>query len=369
MSWLAGYLPDLPALAQQLLAYYVVREPDLIPKLRESEYLQEKFPSVLNLALKIPPFKNILDKRAANDLGKLSELVVVAEEALDPDQLPAFIESGQFEHIFSLPQAAFVILKSSKDPALVIAWADLAGEDIIRVVSTELHKNASPDQFMNREELGKALDIQDPEALKWVLQLKQDDRSFLLTSLTVEMVLWLVSFKSDLSDDNTVMLARFIDQNPALMSELEIESIGQSFKVSQNPEAVLTFLSERTGEPATLLPTITDVYIRKRTNLWRPAKCTLFALLLDAVAHNFDCIVILTALSISGWWLFRRRQPSENGADRHSHKSYPQRVAPPREVDHDKENWLQLAQVSDSCPSDRSLALRADATKSCSVSE
>ena len=60
----------------------------------------------------------------------------MAEEALDPDQLPAFIESGQFEHIFSFPQAAFVILKSSKDPALVIAWADLAGADIIRVVST-----------------------------------------------------------------------------------------------------------------------------------------------------------------------------------------------------------------------------------------
>ena len=130
LSWLAGYLPDLPALAQQLLAYYVVREQDLIPKLRESEELQEKFPRVLNLALKIPRFKNILDTVSAEDLGNLSELVVVAEEALDPGQLPAFIESGQFEHIFSLPQAAFVILKSSKDPALVIAWADLAGEDI-----------------------------------------------------------------------------------------------------------------------------------------------------------------------------------------------------------------------------------------------
>ena len=184
LSWLAGYLPDLPALAQQLLAYYVVREQELIPRLRDSEELQEKFPRVLNLALIIPHFRNILDNVSAKDLGKLSELVVVAEEALDPDQLPAFIESGQFEHIFSLPQAAFVILNSSKDPALVIAWADLAGEDIIRVVSTELHKNASPDQFMNREELGKALDIQDPEALKWVLQLKQDDRSFLLTSLS-----------------------------------------------------------------------------------------------------------------------------------------------------------------------------------------
>ena len=308
LSWLAGYLPDLPVLAQQLLAYYVVREQELIPRLRDSEELQEKFPRVLNLALKIPPFKNILDNEIANDLGKLSELVVVAEEALDPDQLPAFIESGQFEHIFSLPQAAFVILKSSKDPALVIAWADLAGEDIIRVVSTELHNMASPDQFMNREELGKALDIQDPEALKWVLQLKQDDRSFLLTSLTVEMVLWLVSFKSDLSDDNTVMLARFIDQNPALMSELEIESIGQSFKVSQNPEAVLTFLSERTGEPATLLPTITMFTSASELISGDLPNALYLHYYLTQWLIILTALLILTALTISGWWFFRRRQ-------------------------------------------------------------
>ena len=308
LSWLAGYLPDLPALTQQLLAYYVVREQKLIPRLRDSEEFQEKFPRVLNLALKIPPFKNILDNEIANDLGKLSELVVVAEEALDPDQLPAFIESGQFEHIFSLPQAAFVILKSSKDPALVIAWADLAGEAIIRVVSTELHKNASPDQFMNREELGKALDIQDPEALKWILQLNQGDRSFLLTSQAVANVLWLVSFKSDLSDDTTVLLAGFIDQNPALMSELEIESIGQSFKVSQNPEAVLTFVSARTGESETVWPTaamfasVSELISGDLPNaLYLHYYLTQWLILLTA-------LLVLTALSISGWRLFRRRQ-------------------------------------------------------------
>ena len=308
LSWLAGYLPDLPALTQQLLAYYVVREQELIPRLRESDVLQEKFPRVLNLALIIPHFRNILDNVSAKDLGKLSELVVVAEEALDPDQLPAFIESGQFEHIFSLPQAAFVILNSSKDPALVIAWADLAGEDIIRVVSSELYKIASPDQFMNREEMGKALDIQDPEALKWVLQLKQDDRSFLLTSLTVEMVLWLVSFKSDLLDDNTVMLARFIGQNPALMSELKIESIGQSFKGSQNPEAVLKFVSARAGESETVWPTV--AMFASASDLFSgdlPGAIYLHYYLTQSLIL-LAVFVVLIALTLSGWKLFRRRQ-------------------------------------------------------------
>ena len=320
LSWLAGYLPDLPALAQQLLAYYVVQEQEFIPTLRESDVLQEKFPSVLNLALKIPRFKDFLDTKSPKDLGKLSELVVVAEEALDPDQLPAFIESGQFEHIFSFPQVAFEILKSSKDPALVIAWADLAGADIIRVVSTELHKIASPDQFMNREELRKALEIQDPEALKWILQLNQGDRSFLLTSQAVANVLWLVSFKSDLSDDKTVLLAEFIDQYPALMSELDIESIGQSYKESQNPEAVLTFVSERTGDPETLLPTV--AMFSSAGDLFSgdlPGPLYLHYYLTQSLIL-LTIVMVLIALTLSGWWLFRRRQPGDNGEGRRSPK-------------------------------------------------
>ena len=320
LSWLAGYLPDLPALAQQLLAYYVVQEQEFIPTLRESDVLQVKFPSVLNLALKIPRFKDFLDTKSPKDLGKLSELVVVAEEALDPDQLPAFIESGKFEHIFSFPQVAFEILKSSKDPALVIAWADLAGADIIRVVSTELYKIASPDQFMNREELGKALEIQDPEALKWILQLNQGDRSFLLTSQAVANVLWLVSFKSDLSDDKTVLLAEFIDQYPALMSELDIESIGQSYKESQNPEAVLTFVSERTGDPETLLPTV--AMFSSAGDLFSgdlPGPLYLHYYLTQSLIL-LTIVMVLIALTLSGWWLFRRRQPGDNGEGRRSPK-------------------------------------------------
>ena len=308
LSWLAAYLPGLPAPAQQLLAFYVIREPDLIARLRDSQQLQEKFPRVLDLALNISRFRDILDNVSAKDLGKLTALVVVAEEALEPGNLSEMVESGQFESIFALPQASFDILNSSKDPALVIAWADLAGEDIIRVVSTELHKNASPDQFMNREEMGKALDIQDPEALKWVLQLKQDDRSFLLTSLTVEMVLWLVSFKSDLSDDNTVMLARFIGQNPALMSELKIESIGQSFKGSQNPEAVLKFVSARAGESETVWPTV--AMFASASDLFSgdlPGAIYLHYYLTQSLIL-LAVFVVLIALTLSGWKLFRRRQ-------------------------------------------------------------
>ena len=308
LSWMAAYLRDLPASGQQLFAKYVVTRPELIPVLRNSKELADKFPRVLNLALTVLNLRDFLENASAKDIEKLTELVVTAEEALDPDQLPAFIESGQIEHIFSLPQAAFEILKSSKDPALVIAWADLAGEDIIRVVSSELYKIASPDQFMNREELGKALDIQDPEALKWVLQLKQDDRSFLLTSLTVEMVLWLVSFKSDLSDDNTVMLARFIGQNPALMSELKIESIGQSFKGSQNPEAVLKFVSARAGESETVWPTV--AMFASASDLFSgdlPGAIYLHYYLTQSLIL-LAVFVVLIALTLSGWKLFRRRQ-------------------------------------------------------------
>ena len=308
LSWMAAYLHDLTAPAQQLFAKYAVTKPELIPILRNSQDLEDKFRRVLERASTLPWLRVFLENTSANDIEKLTELVVVAEEVLDADKLPEFFESGQIEHFFSLPQAGFEILKSSKDPALVIAWADLAGEDIIRVVSSELYKIASPDQFMNREEMGKALDIQDPEALKWVLQLKQDDRSFLLTSLTVEMVLWLVSFKSDLSDDNTVILARFIGQNPALMSELKIESIGQSFKGSQNPEAVLKFVSARAGESETVWPTV--AMFASASDLFSgdlPGAIYLHYYLTQSLIL-LAVFVVLIALTLSGWKLFRRRQ-------------------------------------------------------------
>lgn len=313
LSWLASYLPVLSAPAQQLLAFYSVREKELIPNLRSSEDLRNRFPLVLNLALTVSPFKEILDDASVKSLGKLAELVEVADEALTPEQLTEMVESGHFDIILALHRHSFEILKYSGSPTLVLAWANLAGEAIIQVVETRLYEFASPEQFRNREDFITALSLQDTEALKWILQLSQDDRSYLLSSLEVEEILWLVSYKSDLSDGTSLLLANHIDRNPALMHELEIDRIGQTFKKSQNPEAVLTFVSARAGEPQTLLPTVpfllaTSDFISADLSwvLYRHYHLVQSLLLLSA-------LVLSIVLILAGWWLYRRRLPGENG--------------------------------------------------------
>ena len=131
--------------------------------MRDSEDLKYSFPRVLNLALTDPRFKNILDNTTAKNIVKLADLVFVAEEALEPEQLADMVEYGQFERILALPQDAFEILTYSKDPALVIAWANLAGETIIQVVETRLYELASPEQFRSRGELETGLTLGDVE--------------------------------------------------------------------------------------------------------------------------------------------------------------------------------------------------------------
>ena len=311
LSWMAAYLLDLPASTQQLFAKYVVTRPELIPILRNSKELAGKFPRVLNLALTVLNLREFLENTSAKDIEKLTELVLEAEDSLDSDQVTGFFESGQFEQIFSLPQPAFEILRFSGDPGLVISWAELAGPSIVQVSDTGLYKDASPDHFKNRDELNKALNLHDPEALKWVLQLKAGDRSYLLSFLTVAEVLWLDEFRSGLPDEKTIQVARFIDQNPALVEELEIEKIGRSVKESQNIEYSLVFVSERIEEPRTLWPTVPMLMATKAVFSGNVPFALFGHFYLAQSLILLTALLAIVALALLLWWLNRRRQLPE----------------------------------------------------------
>ena len=311
LSWMAGYLRDLTASGQQLFAKYVVTRPELIPVLRNSKELADKFPRVLNLALTVLNLRDFLENASAKDIEKLTELVVTAEDSLDSDQLTEFFETGQFEQIFSFPQAAFEILRFSGDPGLVIAWAELAGPSIFQVSDTGLYKDASPDHFKNRDELNKALNLHDPEALKWVLQLKASDRSYLLSFLSVAEVLWLDEFRSGLPDEKTIQVARFIDQNPALVEELEIEKIGRSVKESQNIEYSLVFVSERIEKPRTLWPTVPMLSASKAVFSGNVQLALFGHFYLAQSLILLTALLVIIILALLLWRLNRRRQLPE----------------------------------------------------------
>ena len=232
LSWLGEYFRKLTDREAGLTAESILREPGLLPKLKVSENFQTKFPGVLTLSERNQNFKVILNDTGVDEMEKLSNLVAVAVDSLTPVKLATAIESGQIERIFALPEAALVILKEKKDPALVLAWADLAGEEVEKVVETELYRVASPPDFSGFEALNKVLTVEDPAAIRKLMQLHQIERVVLLgletvrarsalIALSMEDLSWLALFLAELPADEKDPVVEYILQEQGLIPLLK----------------------------------------------------------------------------------------------------------------------------------------------------
>ncbi len=252
IDWLAGYLLELPTQAQGGLVDYVMRERGLIPKLQESEELRAKFPGVLTLANTNAKVQAVLNDTGPEEAAKLSEMVAVVSEALEPEQLIAMIDSGQFEKILALPQSVFAILQENKEPDLVLAWAELAGDAIVQVVETDLYRVATPAEFSDRDELERVLALQDTEAAQILMQLKQGERDALL-ALPPQDLSWLASYLSDQSPDARAALVERILREPELIDELRSPSNPDPLPKDQaTRESVPTATTSANDDPSPL---------------------------------------------------------------------------------------------------------------------
>ena len=250
LAWLAAYLTELPLQAQGGLVDYMRREP-LLPRLQESEELRMKFPAVLSLATTNARFQTVLDNTTAEQAPKLTELVAVATEALEPPQLNEMIDTGQLERIFALPQQAFAILRENRDPASVIAWADLAADALAQVVDTDLYRHTLPSHFRDGDELESVLDLQDAEAIQILMRLDQGERDALLElpselarpalrELSPKDLAWLASYLPEQPSDKRTALVDRILREPELIDEL---------RSPNNAEPLPTDLATRESVP------------------------------------------------------------------------------------------------------------------------
>ena len=255
LSWLASYLTGLSKPARRIFAVKVTQLPDLVSILIGSEELGERFKRVSELATQYSQLRITFDNANANDIDKLSDLVVVAEHTLAAERLTEFFISGQFEDILALPQSAFKILEWSGRADLVLEWAQLAGDAVDMVAKTKLHEEAEPHHFRNRTELDKALTLVGTETLTWIVQLKPGTRETVFLLKADPEILWLHRFGRGLAEDKIALVTHTLDRNPAMLAELEKDSVGRPVKWSQNLEQVLAFVSERTEQPQAWWPT------------------------------------------------------------------------------------------------------------------
>ncbi|MEZ4835520.1 MAG: hypothetical protein R2873_26610 [Caldilineaceae bacterium] len=127
---------------------------------------KRKYTQVLGLANENQQFRNLIEEVTADDVGKLATLVVTVENSMGHDGLLRSIDDGQLKDLFYLPQSAYDILRDTSNAALVLAWADLAGADLDAVVATELYKVATPESFLDNDDMSKVLTLGNKDAVR-----------------------------------------------------------------------------------------------------------------------------------------------------------------------------------------------------------
>ncbi len=241
LTWLAIFIAEIAPAEKDPTVSYLLERPELLPELRELGDLSSRFPRLILLSLDLPLFKNILDSTPADSIHKLSALVSAAGAAMTADELKAMIESGQFEACLSLPEEAFRILRGTGDPAVVLSWADLAGEDVVRVVVSGLYAGeVGPHSFVGREELGKVLDLADPVAMQKAMTLGTEMREailklpaieakeILVSGLAEHTLEWLAVYMIELRPPEQQHLGRLVVEKQGLAEQLESSEISES---------------------------------------------------------------------------------------------------------------------------------------------
>ena len=229
-----------------------------------------KFSRVLDLAQTNERFQTLLNNTTVDQVQKLAALVSIADAKLTPEQIDESINTGVFERIFYLPDLAFEILRTTGDSQTVIAWADLAGESIAEVAESELYKITTPEDFADRQALEAVLALEDPAAIRSLMELNQLEREILLglpveqlrqaaTAFSPDDLRWLASYVTQLGPVESNRLVSQLLREPALMPKLKFEDIRRALVESDNVEETLAFLAARKETASSPVETVTTV--------------------------------------------------------------------------------------------------------------
>ncbi len=212
-----------------------------------------RYRRVLDWAERDPRFRRLLEDAHPEDVERLARLVTVAEDVLAPEEAARFVGSQAFERILALGDVGVTLLAHSGDPAVVLAWADLAGASLEQVVAVELYRVASPGDFPDRDALEQVLALEDPAVIAGIMALPSDRRRVLLrlpvaqvrrliATLDTPDLDWLARYLEDMDPRTGYVLVDRVLADPTLMDQLRYEEIRRLVVSSRNLPETLAFL-------------------------------------------------------------------------------------------------------------------------------
>ncbi|HRD76599.1 MAG TPA: hypothetical protein PK264_11765, partial [Hyphomicrobiaceae bacterium] len=150
---------------------------------------------VLEIAERSPAFKAFLESIRPDRLSRLDEMVGILLLAEGEAGVVKRLENGTLNRaVNQLEPAAFEIARDTKSLDAALQWADLAPEQLARVVENELHRKADPKEF-TKAALTRILALPDRLAISRLAGLKTKARDPLM----------------ELDDQRLVGLARAFD--------------------------------------------------------------------------------------------------------------------------------------------------------------
>ncbi len=131
-------------------------------------------------------FKLILNETPLDGIDKLSYLVDILMTSQGEAQLNTAIDNGTLLAMLRLPEPAYALLREGKSPAVVLAWAELAGGDLDKVIKFSIYKNKAPGD-LSRQIVAALVAVDDNSVIAKLLALDSGDLQELATLPTADL--------------------------------------------------------------------------------------------------------------------------------------------------------------------------------------
>jgi len=171
--------------------------------------------AVCTLATDDATFKDILDYTPLDQMGKLVTLVNLFIDNLGRAELERAVDSGQFEKLMTLPEAAFSVLTTTKSVDSTLAWATLAGDRLDQALVLGIPQTAAATEF-SPAVLQALLNLDNTEVVTKMLTLDRAD----LAAIEQFGGSNFVRLANRLSGEELTQLADYLAATPAPPADL-----------------------------------------------------------------------------------------------------------------------------------------------------
>jgi hypothetical protein len=176
-------------------------------------------------------FRTLLNNMPVTDLTRLVQLVEFFQVELDATQLATALDEGTLAKLMAAPPAADAILASTGSPATTLAWLELAGAQLPRVIELRLYETIGPLQ-MTTLSLASLLAIEDNaiihklavlsiDLLLALLQLPTVDLKQVAAMATVDELSWFAGYVATLPSQEAAEVAHELARGNLTIATLQ----------------------------------------------------------------------------------------------------------------------------------------------------